>query len=203
MIHRKVIICLFLCLLIGCSQSDDQDMTDSNLPRVTFDEQIVVMEQAYDVLSAIQNRKMTDLAEFVHPKKGLLFSPYGTVDNKRSQVFMPAQVKDLLTNKKQLEWGTEAGKGEPIRLAPEDYFKTYVYDVEFIETDFVTYNGYYRETNSIQNITEAFPESNYIEFFVPGSEEYEGMDWKSLKLVFTNYEGEPYLAGIVHDQWTP
>ncbi|TKD72016.1 hypothetical protein [Pseudalkalibacillus hwajinpoensis] len=203
MIHRKVVIYLFLGLLIGCGQAEDQPITDPNPPRVTFDEEILVMEKAYDVMRAIQNRKMTDLAQFVHPQKGVLFSPYATVDSKRAQVFMPVQVKGLLTNKKQIEWGTEAGKGDPIRLSPDDYFKTYVYDVDFIETDFVTYNGYYKETNSIQNITEAFPESNYIEFFVPGSEEYEGMDWKSLKLVFTDYEGEPYLAGVVHDQWTP
>lgn len=203
MIHRKVVIYLFLGLLIGCGQAEDQPITNPNPPRVTFDEEILVMEKAYDVMRAIQNRNMTDLAQFVHPQKGVLFSPYATVDSKRAQVFMPAQVKGLLTNKKQIEWGTEAGKGDPIRLSPDDYFKTYVYDVDFIETDFVTYNGYYKETNSIQNITEAFPESNYIEFFVPGSEEYEGMDWKSLKLVFTDYKGEPYLAGVVHDQWTP
>ncbi len=201
LIHRKVVICLFFGLLIGCAEVDNQPVTD--VPQVTFDEQIIVMEKAYDVMKTLENREMTDLGEFVHPKKGLLFSPYGTVDKKRAQVFMPDQLKDLLSSKKQIEWGTEAGKGDPIRLEPEDYYKTYVYDVAFIETDFVTYNDYYKETNSIQNVTEAFPDSNYVEFFVPGSDEFEGMDWKSLKLVFTSYKGEPYLTGIVHDQWTP
>jgi hypothetical protein len=33
-------------------------------------------------------------------------------------------------------------------------------------------------------------------------EDYGGMDWVSLRLVFIEEEGSWFLVGIVHDQWT-
>jgi hypothetical protein len=32
--------------------------------------------------------------------------------------------------------------------------------------------------------------------------EYEGMDWRSLRLVFEKKNDIWYLVGIIHDQWT-
>ncbi|WP_270181511.1 hypothetical protein [Alkalihalobacillus sp. CinArs1] len=195
---RKGVICLFLAvLLVGCTNGHVEEKP------VEAEKPVSVMERSYNVLSAIKNEEMEALSNVVHPTKGLLFSPYTTIDKKRAQVFMKGQVEKLLEFEKQFEWGVSAGKGDPIRLTPREYFDQYVYDVEFLETDFVTQDGMYKQTNSVENIHEAFPESTYVEYFVPGSEEYEGMDWKSLKLVFSDYEGEPHLVAIVHDQWTP
>lgn len=32
--------------------------------------------------------------------------------------------------------------------------------------------------------------------------EYAGMDWRSLRLVFSRYTGRLCLDGIIHDEWT-
>ncbi|WP_347550953.1 hypothetical protein ABFG93_04350 [Pseudalkalibacillus hwajinpoensis] len=205
MIYRNVIFFLFLSLLIGCAQVSENESGITEVVEAGDKKSVqsIVTERAYKVLNALRHQEMKELAGFVHPKKGVLFSPYGTIEKKRAQVLMPMQIRELLKNRKQYEWGMEAGSGKPIRLTPIDYFNTYVNDVDYSETDFVTYNDYFEETNSLQNSKEAFPDSHFIEFFVPGSEENGGLDWKSLKLVFTEYEGEQYLVGVVHDQWTP
>lgn len=201
MFKRKVIFFWLLTFLLASCATDkpiEEEPGDSKKPL-----QSTVMDRSYQVLSALKNNKMEKLSTIVHPTKGVLFSPYTTVDKKRAQVFMQGQVKELLKSDKQYEWGTSAGKGEPIRLTSREYFDRYVYDVDFLETDFVTYNDVYKQTNSVQNINDMFPKSNFVEYFVPGSEEFEGMDWKSLKLVFSEYQGEHHLVAIIHDEWTP
>ncbi|WP_226658673.1 hypothetical protein [Pseudalkalibacillus hwajinpoensis] len=204
MIRALIIFFLFFSIMIGCAIEKPQDpgVVEADRP---VSVQSIAMKKAYFVLNALKEKEMEEISRSVHPQKGVLFSPYGTVDKKRAQVLMPAQVKELfqVKNQKQLEWGTEPGKGEPIRLTPNAYFDQYVYDAEFSETELVTYDGTYQKTNSIQNIKETFPNSHYVEFYVPGSEEFEGRNWKSLKLVFSEHHHDFYLVGIVHDQWMP
>ena len=74
------------------------------------------MNKAYQVVNLIKEEKMEKLADYIHPKKGVLFSPYGTIDKKRAQVFMPPLIKDLFDNSKQMEWGINPETGDPIRL---------------------------------------------------------------------------------------
>lgn len=204
MVRALTIFFLFFCVILGCAIEKPQEVgeVEANRP---VSVQSIVMKKAYLVLNALGEQEMDEVSRYVHPKQGVLFSPSGTVDRNRAQVLMPSQVKELfrVPNQKQLEWGTDAGKGEPIRLTPKAYFEKYVYDVEFSETEFVTYDGIYRETNRNHTIDEAFPNSHYVEFFVPGSEEERGMGWKSLKLVFSEHNNDHYLVGIVHDQWSP
>jgi hypothetical protein len=43
-----------------------------------------------------------------------------------------------------------------------------------------------------------------VEYYFPGFDpQYGGMDWRSLRLVFSDHGGTWYLAGIIHDEWTP
>ena len=204
MIRAMAIFFLFFSIILGCAIEKPQDLGEVEAERPAS-VQSIVMKKAYLVLNALREEEMDKVSRYVHPQQGVLFSPFGTIDKKRAQVLMPSQVKELfrVPNQKQLEWGTDAVKGDPIRLTPESYFEKYVYDVEFSETEFVTYDGIYKDTNRIQNIDEAFPNSHYVEFYVPGSEEYDGMDWMSLKLVFSEHHNDLYLVGIVHDQWSP
>ena len=202
MIRHIAIGFLLLCLLSACVSEESEPQ---NLGKVKADSpesvQSSVMNKAYQVVNLIKDEKMEELADYIHPKKGVLFSPYGKIDKKRAQVFMPPLFKDLFHNSKQLEWGTNPETGDPIRLNFDTYFDHYVYDAEYGETDFVTYDGVHKEANRVQNVEGTFTESHYVEFFVPASEDTEGMEWKCLILVFSGYGGKPYLVGIIHDQW--
>ena len=56
--------------------------------------------------------------------------------------------------------------------------------------------------NSLNNLIEIYPSADFVEFYYGGSEKYDGMDWRALRLVFEEYKGKPYLIAIVNDQWT-
>jgi hypothetical protein len=50
---------------------------------------------------------------------------------------------------------------------------------------------------------EVYPDATVVEFHFPGFEEkYEGMDWKSLRVVVEKLDNKWYVVGIIHDQWT-
>ncbi|MGA9288322.1 MAG: hypothetical protein WBV93_08190 [Anaerobacillus sp.] len=204
MIRQIAVGFLLLSLLTSCVPKGSETQIQGEVKADSLKSvQGRVVNRAYEVLNVMKDKDMEKLADYVHPKKGVLFSPYGTIDKKRAQVLMPPLIKDLLAHSRQLEWGVDPAGGEPIRLNSQSYFNHYVYDAEYGETDFVTFDGLHNETNQIQNIEDTFQQAHFVEFFVSGTEEFEGMDWKSLILVFSEYGGEPYLVGIIHDQKIP
>lgn len=57
--------------------------------------------------------------------------------------------------------------------------------------------------NTTNNISEAYPQGQFVEFHFTGfNPEYAGIDWSSLRLVFEELDGTLYLVGIIHSQWT-
>ena len=55
----------------------------------------------------------------------------------------------------------------------------------------------------LENQFEIYDNPIVVEYYFPGfNPEYEGMDWKSLRLVFEKYEDSWKLVGIIHNQWT-
>ena len=54
----------------------------------------------------------------------------------------------------------------------------------------------------INNVNEAYPKSDVVDFHYKGTAEYDGMDWRGMRLVFDDYQGKRYLIGIVNDRWT-
>jgi hypothetical protein len=84
-----------------------------------------------------------------------------------------------------------------------DYYGEFVYDVDFENSHIIGNNTVIKSGNTINNILEAYPAGAFVEFHYKGFEpQYEGMDWKSLRLVFEQNGGVWYLVGITHDQWT-
>ncbi|MBC7850338.1 MAG: hypothetical protein H7Y31_11410 [Chitinophagaceae bacterium] len=79
----------------------------------------------------------------------------------------------------------------------------FVYDVDFLNAESRTFNHMVATGNTLQNLKSVYPESVFTESYFSGFEEkYDGMDWRSLKLVFQPENGKLYLVGIIHDQWT-
>ena len=47
-----------------------------------------------------------------------------------------------------------------------------------------------------------YPNNSFAQFYFPGfNKEYEGMDWKSLLLVFQQKQSKLYFVAIIHNQW--
>lgn len=174
--------------------------TDATL---TPDEaQPVIEERAGAVLTALANKDLAGLAQYVDPVNGVRFSPYAFVDDT-DLVFMPDQLAALPGSTEVYEWGSFDGSGEPIRLTYDDYDKRFVYSLDFAHAKQVGYNLVIGSGNTINNAAEYYPGSIIVEHFDPGYDpDYSGLKWQSLRLVFQERDSVWYLVGIIHDQWT-
>ena len=57
--------------------------------------------------------------------------------------------------------------------------------------------------NTLINSSEIYKDAIIIEYHFSGFDpQYEGMDWRSLRLAFEKVNDIWYLVGIIHDQWT-
>jgi len=163
----------------------------------------IIEKRSTNVLTAIKNYDLEKLASAVHPDKGVRFSPYGYVDVDKDLVFTAEKVKKLATDSTLYHWGYYDGSGEPIRLKFSDYYKKFIYDVDFLNAEQVGYNKTLGHGNSLNNSFEVYKNSIIVEYYFSGFDpQYGGMDWRSLRLVFEKKGDIWYLVGIIHDQWT-
>lgn len=163
---------------------------------------LTLEETAAQVIQALAQKDMTAAAEFVHPEMGVRFSPYAYV-REEHQVFMPDEIASLEGSEETYLWGQYDGSGEPIELTFDDYYEKFVYSADFANPEDMAVNARIGQGNTINNIQDFYPDSSYVEYHFSGfEEEYGGMDWESLRLVFVQEDGAWYLVGVVHDEWT-
>jgi hypothetical protein len=158
---------------------------------------------AEEVVQALKAKDMKSLSQLVHPSDGIRFSPYGHVDVENHQVFTNDQVEGLFHDTTVFNWGHFDGSGEPIEMTFNDYFARFVYDQDYAAADEVAVNERLGHGNSIDNSSDVYPEATTIEFHFTGFDpQFEGMDWKSLRIVLVKKEDQWFVVGIIHDEWT-
>jgi hypothetical protein len=162
----------------------------------------ILVDLATQAIQAIQRQDFLALAALVQPD-GLRFSPYSYL-SPDDQVFTPNEVASILASSKIYRWGTEDGSGRPIELSFPAYYHRYIYDVDFARPEIIRYNLNLESASRINNILEIYPGAQIVEYYFTGFDpQFEGMDWRSLRLVFLPNGVSYSLAGIVHDEWGP
>lgn len=162
-----------------------------------------VLPTALQVMELIKKRDMAALAERVHPEKGVRFSPYTFVEPEKDLRFSASELPELLKSDRVYTWGAYDGSGNPIELTFSDYYDRFVYDQDFANPHVIGNNVVVSSGNTINNINEAYPDGRFVEFHFTGIDpRYEGMDWRSLSLVFKKNNNAWQLVGIVHNEWT-
>jgi outer membrane protein assembly factor BamB len=159
--------------------------------------------RARAVLRAIKHGDMAKLSAFVHPRKGVRFSPYWYVQPE-DLIFNRKQIGKLFASKRKYNWGrAEDGSGEPIRLTVRQYFKQWVYDRDFLNVAQIGYNEIVGPPAPlICNFEDVYPEAIFVSFYDPGSQSQSELDWASLFLAFEKRGETWYLVGIIHNVWT-
>lgn len=164
-------------------------------------ERAQVLARSKQVLAALKNKNLTALASYVHPTKGVRFSPYGNVDTERDLTLRRKDVLKLNTLPAYV-WGQADGSGDDIKLNFNGYHKRFIYDMDFARAPVVSYNKIAKQGNTIVNVREAYPKARFVEYHFPGTKKNDGMDWGSLRLVFEKSGKNWFLVGVSHDQWT-
>lgn len=196
-------------LLEGGKQDQAQQTTPKQQEQTDTEskgkQQTTVLEAASSVLGALKKGDMASLAAWADPEHGVRFSPYAYVDVKSDLVFKQDELKGLMQDSTTYTWGFFDGSGEPIATTYADYHQRFVYDADFATKGKAAPNQILASGTTVNNIGEAYPRERYefVEYYIAGVDpQYNGMDWRSLRLVFAN-TGKGYaLVGIIHDQWT-
>jgi high-affinity K+ transport system ATPase subunit B len=153
------------------------------------------------IVGLIAQKNYAGLAETFHPD-GVRFSLYGYVDTTSDLVLKAA---DFVKNTaKKRTWGMSYGDETPIVKNTSNYFKQHVYDVDFLSVIKPTCNAFTPSGSSVINTAEAYKGCDYVEFHKIGTNpKFDGMDWKTLQIVFKK-DGERYkLIGVIHNEWMP
>src|SRR5215475_10885798 len=164
----------------------------------------IIAGRAQQVMSALKAGDMVKFATFVHPQKGVRFSPYASVLPDEDRVIKKSQLLQIWTSSKRSKWGAYDGSCYPILLTFRKYHRRFIFDHDFSRAKNVRYNGEIMGHGTTpNNIRSSYPEAIAVEYHFPGFDpKVSGMDWASLWLVFEKQNGQWYLVGIVHDEWT-
>lgn len=154
-----------------------------------------VLAVSKQVVAALKAKDMNKLSTFVHPSKGVRFSPYSYLGDD-DLVFKAAALKTLLKSKKIYRWGTYDESEEPIKMTFAKYFKMFVYDYDFAKPDKINYNLKQNNGIMVNNIGEFFPKGVEVEYFFEGTDERM---YGSLRLVYERRGAKWFLVGIVRD----
>ncbi|MED1564204.1 hypothetical protein AJ85_11750 [Alkalihalobacillus alcalophilus ATCC 27647 = CGMCC 1.3604] len=195
----SVAVVIVAVLLFNLS-SGSQTEAEEGPPSVK--ENVTVEERAQTILEALREEDFEQVAEYVHSEKGVTFSPYAYVESEH-QMFDQENLKNWKNDQSIYTWGTFDGSGYAIEVTPIEYYEQFIYDKDFASAEEVHQDEAIQPRgNSLHNAKEFYPDARFIEFHVPGSEEYGGMDWGSLIIAFEEMDGALYLIAIIHDQWT-
>ncbi len=156
---------------------------------------------ASGVADCIAREDYETLSQYVHPVYGLVFSPYSTVNLGSNQCFTPQRVAAADKDKTVYVWGVKYGSNEPIQLTTRQFFAEILYDQDYAKAPVMGFNTVLRSGNALENVTAAFPGSQFVDLCFPPSSG-EGTDWRILRMVFEDYEGTMKLSALIHSEYT-
>lgn len=199
---KNIFILFLLSLFIwSCGDVQVEDNPPKNNTEIVSDT-VQILELTKSIVGILKEGDLRKLAPYIHPEMGVRFSPYATIDTASDMTFSAVQLGSL-SKEEIYEWGAYDGSGEPMKLSVEAYHKKFIYDYDFIEPDSIFFNEVRQYGNSPNNVLACYPGCKFVEYYFSGKEEeYEGFDWRSLRLVFDKKDKEWKLVGIIHAEWT-
>ena len=161
-----------------------------------------LIELGFQVIEAMQNGDFREISQIVHPKFGVVFSPYATINFNTNQCFFPEQVALFGSDRQLYVWGVYLGSGEPIELSVADYVSEFVLDRDYSLASVIGVNNIVRSGNALENITEVGSGVRFVDFHIPGSDKNgsDSASWSSLRLGFEEHDGSLWLTVILHSK---
>ena len=176
---------MLLLLMVGCQPRGD------------------LADRTTEVIGILAANDLSRLSPYIHPLKGVRFSAYAYIDLKTDRLLSAHELGAVWLKGSVHNWGFEDASGEPIQLSLKEFFQRFIYDVDFAYAEQIAYDQILGRGPTANNLAEVYPDGRFVEYHFSGFDpQLEGMDWKSLRLVFEQLDGAWYLVGIVHDQWT-
>lgn len=211
---KKLFLPILLISLVACKKeinkptdnkvdSTTQVKTDStnNTNQIIANPTEVLKKTNDEILLALKNKNYKKFAEYIHPEKGISFSMYAYVNPKEDKHFSKSDFEKFQPTKTIFTWGAHDGSGDLYKATINDYLGTWVFSKDFTTSHF-SLDKFQGGGNSLNNLEKIYPNHRFTENYIKGSEKNGEMDWKTLRLVFEEFQGKYYLVGVVNDQWT-
>jgi len=163
----------------------------------------LLMIRSEEILGHIKDGNYKKFATYIDPQGSIRFSPYAYIDTTKDRSLSAHRFLQLVQQSKKIDWHS-AFDENPELLTVKEYFRNHIYDVDFLNAELKSINQFHSQGTDLNNIMEAYPGYDVVEFFFSGFEKkYEGLDFRALRLVYKSKGNQLFLAGIVHDKWTP
>ena len=160
-----------------------------------------IASQTARVIQAFRGKDMDALATYVHPVKGVRFSPSATVGTKSNVVLQAQEIRQWLKASTKRLWGASDGSGAPMRLTPAEYYAKFIYSRDFAKAPVIGFNTFKAQSTDRDNTWEVYPNALVVEYYFPPSGP-DGNDWAGLRLVYEKHAGRWFLSGVIHNKWT-
>ena len=187
----------------GSLQQGSGSSSSSPDPALDPNDNVLLFSTACAVNRALKERHYDVVASYVHPDRGVTFTPYSTVDFETDLNFNADQVRNLEQDETIYAWGITDGRGSLIEMTMSQYFSQYVYNTDYTQASMIGIDQIMISGNALENVSDAYPGCRFVDFSIPGLDAANGgMDWCSLRLVFEPGDIQWLLVGIIHGQWT-
>jgi hypothetical protein len=161
----------------------------------------MIEARSREVVDLLVGSDFEKFSAAVHPEAGLRISIDGHVNEEVDLLFTRDQVRSAEGDKTELLLGTADGTGDPVYKTLAGHLR-YLGDLDYKNADAMSYNRVIGRGNTINNVFEYFPQAIVVEYYWAGSEKYGGMDWHSVRLVYSGGADGWFLIGIIEDSWT-
>jgi hypothetical protein len=197
-----IILASTTLLFLGCQKNTTIETNAGTWTTVSTLDHSDFTGTVQAVLLSLKNEDFLTLSTFVWPQ-GLRFSPYEYVNSWTDVVLDTELVANAPILSRSFTWWSYDGSGEPIDLWIGQYFEKFVNDADYTNAPEILYNQSVQRGNTINNIAQTYQGKSWVEFYFSGFDaQYEGIDRKSLTLVFEQVGGQRYVIGVVHGQRT-
>ncbi len=153
------------------------------------------------IISYLKSKNYILFSQFIHPHKGIRFSMYAYVQPEKDNHFSREDFNRYISMPTKFTWGEKDGTRDLLVVSLQNYLQQLVFKRDFTQAQFYL-NEFKGKGNSINNLLKIYPNADFTENYIPGSEKYSGMDWNSLRFVFEEFRGKYYLVAIINDEWT-
>lgn len=211
---KKIIYLLPFFLIFQCQkeQSDPNSTINTELNKskdsvtdlsgsVEVSNEVALKKLNDEILASLKAKDYQTFSRFIHPEKGISFSMYGHIKPEKDKHFTREDFIKYKDQRTKFTWGESDGTGDLLVLTIKEYLKDWVFKKDFTTGTYYL-NEFKGSGNSLNNLENIYPELDFTENYLPGTEEFGGMDWNSLRFVFDEYEGKKFVVAVVNDQWT-
>lgn len=209
---RKAFAILLLLFALSCDKKQDKNpaVATDNLKRSNertdtkqdaLSTEVALKKTNDELLQAIKVGYYDVFANYIHPQKGVRFSMYAFVNKNEDKHFTKADFEKYQHAKTIFTWGSRDGSGEIYKSTLDKYLKDWVFKKDFTKSEY-SFNQFKGGGNSLNNLKEMYPNTNFTENYIAGSEKNGGMDWNALRFVFEEFDGKYYVVAVINDEWT-